>query len=75
MKAKILAIAAALILAGCATKVVSSNSRSVIVESEMMEASKAQNLADIECRKHGLYARMTTKADFYDRNYIFECIQ
>jgi len=63
------------ILAGCATKVVSSNPRSVIVESEMMEASKAQELADIECKKHNRYAKMTTKADFHDRNYVFDCVQ
>lgn len=66
---------ATLILTGCATKVVSSNPRSVVVESQAMNAGKAQGEADAECAKHGLYAKMTSKADYWDRNYVFECVE
>jgi len=66
---------ACLVLAGCATNVVSSNPRSVVVESQLMDASKAQAAADAECAEHGRYARMTSKADYWDRNYVFECVE
>ena len=63
-----------LMVAGCATSVLSANPRQVIVESQMMDAQKAQALADAECAKHKRYARMTLKADYWERNYTFECI-
>ena len=62
-------------VSGCGTSVVSSNPRSVIVESQMMDAKEAQRLADIECAKHTRYAKMTFKADYWERNYTFECVQ
>lgn len=72
---RVVLVLSAMVLAGCATQVVSSNPRSVVVESQSMDAGKAQSLANAECAKHGLFARMTTKADYWDRNYIFECIK
>lgn len=65
----------ALSLVGCATQVVSSNPKSVIVESQSMDAGQSQKLADAECAKYGSYARMTTKADYWDRNYVFDCVK
>jgi hypothetical protein len=62
------------ILTGCATSVVSSNPRNVVVESQSMNAKAAQELADAECAKHKRYAKMTLKADYWERNYTFECI-
>jgi hypothetical protein len=58
---------------GC-TSVVSSNPRQVIVESQMMNAPKAQQLAESECAKQKRYAVMTGKADYWERNYIFSCV-
>ena len=66
---------AMLVLSGCATAVVSSNERSVIVESQAMNAGEAQTLANAECAKHKRFARMITKADYWDRNYVFDCVQ
>ncbi|HUX64790.1 hypothetical protein [Sulfuricella sp.] len=62
-------------LAGCASNVVSSNERSVIVESQSMNAGDAQTLANAECAKHKRFARMASKADYWDRNYVFDCVQ
>ena len=61
-------------LSGCATAVVSSNPRNVVVESQSMDAKEAQRLADVECAKHKRYAKMTMKADYWERNYTFECV-
>ncbi len=41
-----------------ATQVVSSNDRSVIVDSYWLDAAKAQELADAECAKHSRIAQM-----------------
>lgn len=59
---------------GCATHVVSSNPRSVIVESWWLDAAKAQELADAECAKYSRLAQMTLKADPHESNYVFECV-
>lgn len=62
-------------VSGCGTSVISSTPRQVIVESQMMDAQKAQQLADDECAKHKRYAKMTFKADYWERNYTFECVE
>lgn len=62
-------------MSGCATSVVSSNPRNVMVESQSMDAKEAQRLADEECAKYKRNAKMTIKADYWDRNYVFECVE
>lgn len=62
-------------LVGCASSVVSSNPRNVVVESQSLNAAEAQRLADAECKKHNRYAKMTIKGDYWDRNYTFECVE
>jgi hypothetical protein len=68
-------LTALVVLQGCATHVVSSNERSVIVESQWMNIAKAQKLADEECAKHSRIALLTIKADPYERNYVFYCVE
>ena len=59
---------------GCAPHVVTSNSRSVLVESWWLEGAKAQKMADAECAKYSRVAVMRFKADYDETNYVFECI-
>jgi len=68
-------LVALLVVQACATHVVSSNERSVIVESQWMNVARAQELADEECAKHSRIALMTIKADPYERNYVFYCVE
>ena len=74
---KLLVIAALVFgaLSGCATSVISSNPRNVMVESYWMDAKEAQRLADAECAKYKRCAKMTIKGDTWDRIYVFECIE
>jgi len=65
----------AFLMTGCATQVISSNPRSVIVESNMMDAGEAQRLADAECAKHKRMAKMTLKPYGADHTYTFECVE
>jgi hypothetical protein len=66
---------ALLALHGCATHIVSSNERSVIVDSYWMDAAKAQELADAECAKHSRIAQMTIKAEPWETNYVFYSVE
>ncbi|MNN86470.1 hypothetical protein D3C81_2038940 [compost metagenome] len=62
-------------LAGCSTSVVSSNPRSVVVESQALDAAEAQHLADTECQKHHRYAQMTIQGGYWDRHFTFACVE
>jgi hypothetical protein len=64
---------ALLAIQGCATHVVSSNERSVTVDSYWMHAARAQELADAECAKHSRIAQMSSKTDPWE-SYVFYCI-
>jgi hypothetical protein len=66
-------LVALLAIQGCATHVVSSNDRSVIVNSYWLEVAKAQELA--ECAKHSRIAQMAIKADPWERHYVFYCVE
>jgi hypothetical protein len=59
---------------GCATHIVTSNPRSVLVESWWMDGAKAQKMADAECAKYSRVALMRFKADYDETNYVFECV-
>jgi hypothetical protein len=70
---KVLSIAL-LAAVGCATHVVTSNPRSVLVESWWLNGAKAQKMADAECAKSSRVAVMRLKADYDETNYVFECV-
>lgn len=71
----------ALVATGCMsyelpeTTVSSSTPNQVIVYSERMEMSKAQSLASAQCQTYGKVAKLTFKADYWERNYVFDCVK
>ena len=78
---RIVLIGMCLMLQGCgpSVSVKSSSPNHVTIESYMLDAPKAQQLADAECAKYNRRARMTLKAALgegleVDRDYIFACI-
>ena len=76
----LLAGLAAILLVGCAAKVVSSNPRSVVVDAggppPARDSSSAQRLADAECSKHGRFAKMIGRPQYGVSNeYVFDCVQ
>ena len=74
MRNVIIMLLVAFVIAGCPTHVVSSDERSVIVESQALNMGDAQKYADAECAKHKRSAKMTSKASYWNNNYIFECV-
>jgi hypothetical protein len=73
MRKRLTLVIALVAIQGC-THVVSSNERSVTVDSYWMHAARAQQLADAECAKRSRIAQMNNKSDPWD-SYIFDCIE
>lgn len=76
MRSAILAAAAAATIAGCATEITSSHGRTVIVRAGFPDVGpeKATGLADAECRKRGLSARLQSLTGPASDRYVFECV-
>lgn len=69
-----LIIAIAVAVSGCAVqlnKVVASSEKTVVVQAISNDVAAAMKLANAECAKYGLKARMSGKEEV---NYIFDCI-
>ncbi|MEQ1599826.1 MAG: hypothetical protein ABL880_10725 [Methylotenera sp.] len=66
-----------LIISGCATKVTSSTERTVVVQAGFpdMGVEEALRLADAECAKRGLSARVQQVTSPTTDRYIFECVK
>jgi len=74
MRVRFTLVIALFAIQGCATHVVSSNERSVTVDSYWMHAGRAQELADAECAKHSRVAQMNSQTDPW-KSYVFSCIE
>lgn len=70
MKLLVLLLVAA--LSGCAATVLSSTERTVIVKARFQDIAEAQELANAECKTHGLYAKMSGKATI--NQFVFDCV-
>jgi hypothetical protein len=64
-------------LSGCASQVTSSTGRTVIVRAGIpdMGVDSALALAEIECKKKGLAARIQAMTSPMSDRYIFECVR
>jgi hypothetical protein len=69
---KLIAIGSTVAFAGCASRVVSSSERSVVVNAGSMNIAEAQALATSECRQHGRKARLV-RLPRDDRTFVFDC--
>ena len=68
----------AVALTGCASKVISSSPRSVVISADWATDSsigEAQVLADKECGKHSRYARMSARPSPASPQFVFDCVQ
>jgi len=64
-------------VSGCATQVTSASGRTVVVRAGFpdMGVEKALNLAEAECNKQGLSARVQSVTSPTTDRYIFECVK
>lgn len=63
---------ACVLFSGCAAKVLSSTERTVIVQARIQDVADAQEVANSECKKRGLYARLSGKAT--TNQFVFDCV-
>lgn len=62
-----------LCVSGCATpSVYSSNPRSVVISTFLMDASQAQSVADGECKKYGRFARLS--GELGGHKLAYDCV-
>ena len=66
-------ILSSIALAGCAAKVVAGNERTAIIDAHPSDPAGALILAQKECQKRGLQARLNTRP-LGDRLWVFDCI-
>ena len=72
MRAVALAMMSAVLLIGCAAKVISATPRNVIVQARTQDIADATTLAEAECKKQGMYARLSSKP--MPNQYSFDCV-
>lgn len=68
-----MAASLAVLLTGCAAKVLVSNPRNVVVDAGYL--TTAQPIADAECAKHKRIARITTATRKNNDPWTFECVE
>lgn len=61
------------VLAGCAAQVVSSSDRTVVVRTQPSDYSGAQTLANVECQKVGLSAKLAGKPS--PSHFVYDCVR
>lgn len=65
-------VAAAVLMSGCAAKVISSSERSVVVRAGTVMVGEAQKAADAECGKNGRKARLS--GTLQANQFVFDCV-
>lgn len=64
---------AVVFLSGCAAHLISSGPRSVVIQAGSAQTAEAQALADFECARHKLFARLAMKPT--PNQFIYDCVQ
>jgi len=72
-----LLIALAFALTGCAAQVTAAGGRTVVVDAGFPDPGleKAIAMADAECQKRGLSARVQAITNPTSNKYVFECVR
>lgn len=62
------------LLAGCATEVVSTSPRTVVIRARDNAYAESQKLADAECAKYQRFARLIARPGPTSAEFIFDCV-
>lgn len=65
---------AAVLVSGCAARVLSSSPRTVVVKAHVQDYAGAQKLADVECAKHQRHARLMERPGPTTAEFVFDCV-
>ncbi len=61
------------LMTGCAVELISSNEKTIVVQARRQDVAKAQDIAETECQKRGLHARLTSKPA--NDQFGFDCVR
>ncbi len=61
------------LMSGCAAELVSANDKLIIVKARASQRGEAQDVAENECLKRGLHARLTTRPA--EGQLGFDCVR
>ena len=61
------------LMTGCAVELISANEKTIIVQARRQDVAKAQDIAEAECQKRGLHARLTSKPA--SDQFGFDCVR
>lgn len=69
----LLPLLACVLMSGCAAELVSVNEKQIVVKARPSRLGEATDIAETECLKRGLHARLVTKPA--PDQYGFECVR
>ena len=61
------------LMTGCAAELISSNEKLIVVQARRQDVANAQDIAEAECQKRGLHARLTSKPA--SNQFGFDCVR
>ncbi len=61
------------LITGCAAELVSSSEKLIVVQARRQDVANAQDIAEAECQKRGLHARLTSKPA--SNQFGFDCVR
>jgi len=61
------------LMTGCAVELISANDKTIVVQARRQDVAKAQDIAETECQKRGLHARLTSKPA--SDQFGFDCVR
>lgn len=67
-------VGAVAMLAGCASQVVSSSPRTVVIRAGDLRIQESQDLADKECAKHQRFARLVARPTPTSSEFVYDCV-
>lgn len=69
----LLCILISTLLTGCAAELVSVNDSTIIVKARRSQVEEAKDIAETQCQRRGLHARLTTKPA--EDQFGFDCVR
>ncbi|RYX98012.1 MAG: hypothetical protein EOO28_00260 [Comamonadaceae bacterium] len=73
MKKLAILLLPAILLGGCAAELISADADKVVVRAQKKNAAEAQDVAEAECQKRGMHARLTGRPS--DDRLVFDCVR
>lgn len=61
------------LMTGCAAELINADDKLIVVQARRQDVANAQDIAEAECQKRGLHARLTSKPA--SNQFGFDCVR